>query len=337
MDRVFIVIPDTMNNFSVLPQGTIIGDKQVFFHNDPMMSIVNGDPFFNFDLMISDGNVRMNDIPVENVVPANQLSMHTRYSKLEQAMRINNHVSANKAHVGYASFVPVKSWYNKQPSGMSNVVNPTGKVVIKPRDGARGIGQLLIDPAKIPFIVAVETLDRYILTLFSKETLFDTLKKFDPDFTYSTKGENHEDEGLTVLRSQGYVIQNFIDNVDAEYRLITDHNCRVAYCQKRSIRNDAEGFPQATGSDTNSIAGTDIVDITTVMSPDEFRALSTLLAEVVGPLSSIDLFTTSDGGWGIFEYCNQFGIKGVPMKLSEQIHRDFIKSMLDKLPARITQ
>lgn len=331
MERVLIVVSQLMNNFAIIHQGAVVGDKQVFFHNDPRMSASGDVANFNFDIMITDGTLKIDGIPAENITPPHRLHLNKRYNKFEQALRINNVAAAQKDDPDFSTFVPVKSWWNIQSRGASNLINPTGKVVIKPADGARGIGQLLIDPAKIPMVVAIDALDRYRLRKYTEEQFLRELMKFDPDFTYSTASEYEINEGLESLKVQGYVIQSFIDNVSAEYRLLTDKDSRVAYCQRRTIRKDTEGFPQATGSDTNSISGEDIVDIASVMEPGQHRALCTLLERVVGPMSSIDLFTTSDGGWGIFEYCNQFGIKGVPMELTERMHREFLQKLIEDM------
>ncbi|MCY1297089.1 hypothetical protein D9M70_465150 [compost metagenome] len=305
--------------------------KQVFFHDDPQVSIINGEAYFNFDFMITDGTILINGQAAERIVPEHMVFMNRRYSKTEQAMRINSYAKrmAGLGHFNAEEFIGVRTWLNSQPLGMSNLVQPTGKVVIKPKDGARGIGQFLIDTDKIPFAVVITALDKFVIDGV-KEDLFKELKRYDPNLAYSTKGEKSDDEGLTGLRLQGFVVQSLIENIEAEYRLITDEHGRVAYCQKRTITS-VEGFPQASGSDTNSILGEDIVPIDNVLSPGQFRDISAVARDVIGPLSSIDLFVTKDKKWGIFEYCNQFGIKGVPGKTVMAMHENFIADVIDRL------
>lgn len=329
MNRVFIVVSELMNNFGIVPQGTIIGKKQVFFHNDPQVSIVDGTPSFNFDYMVSDGLMTINGHDAESIVSSKRLFINRRYNKLQQAIRLNNYAQEYHELPGFMSFVPVRSWAHRQTGGYTNLVHPQDKYVIKPNDGARGIGQILIDPVKIPFVVVVDALDRYVSARYTKEQFFEQLHKYDPSIKLTTAGENREDEGIKSLSNQGWIVQSFIDNVKAEYRLITDYKSDIAYCQKRAIRKVDDTFPQATGSDTNSIAGDDVLSIDTVLTSKRLAALQAMVKAVIGPLSSIDLFTTSNGGWGIFEYCNQFGIKGIPQEVTMKLHVDFLNDLID--------
>ena len=333
MERVYIVVSKFMNNFWSLHQGIVIAGKQVFFHNDPQLSIIDGAEYFNFDYMITDGNIEINGIEASRIVPPERLVMVKRYSKVEQAMRLNHY--SRRPEFGKENFVPIKTWLHPQAMGASNLVSPTGKVVIKPKDGARGIGQFLVDTSKIPFAVMIDALDRYIKDVYKKVDLFKELNKYDPDMCYSVAGEQREDEGLGAIKSQGYIIQSFVDNILAEYRVITDRDGTPSYCQQRSIRGDKD-FPQATGSDTNSILGDDVVLLSSVLPEDQLNDFKAMSAAVVGPLSSIDLFVTKDGKWGIFEYCNQFGIKGVPAQVVANLHTDFVEDLIqDPLPPPI--
>jgi hypothetical protein len=321
-----------MNNFWVLHQGIVINNKQIFFHNDPQLSVIDGEEHFNFDFMISDGTLKINEIAAERILPPHMVFVNRRYSKTEQAMRINNYVkrTAGRLQFNDDDFVKIKSWVHSQALGLSSLVNPSGKVVIKPNDGARGIGQFLVDTDKIPFAVMIEALDKYIKGMSTSKELFEELNKYDPDMAYSTRGEHHVDEGLSGLKTQGYSIQSFVDNIESEYRIITGAQSEIAYVQKRNVYN-ADGFPQASGSNTNSILGEDIVSIESVLSSKQIHDLSALARDVIGPLSSLDLFVTKDKKWGVFEYCNQFGIKGVPANTVANLHKQFISNIINDL------
>ena len=333
MDKVHIVVSRLMNNFGILPQGIVIGGKRVFFHNDPRMSADGDTVHFNFDYMITDGTIMIDsNVDAESIVPAHMLSITKRYNKFEQMTRLRNFATeqAKKGKFDIDNFIVPGVWYNKQQSGLSNLVIPDEeKVIVKPVDGARGIGQFMVKLDKIPFVVFVETLDRYRLEKITEEQFWLGLNKFSGCYVYSTAGEHYENEGLASLKNQGYMVQGFVKDVCSEYRLLTDLDGKIAYCQMRGIRDkDQSEFPQATGSDTNSIEGSDIVPIEEVVNKRTLRDLNAVASKVVGPLSSIDLFLTEDDRWGIFEYCNQFGIKGVPMETTFKLHYDFVERLI---------
>lgn len=333
MDKVYIVISRMMNNFGILPQGVVIAGKQVFFHNDPRMGADGDTIHFNFDYMITDGTINIDDGPnAESIVPPNMLVVNKRYNKFEQMSRLRNFATeqAKKGKFNIDEFVVPGVWYNRQPSGMSNLVIPKDEtVIVKPADGARGIGQFLLKLDKIPFVVFIDTLDRYRTSKITEEQFWLALNKFPGCYVYSTAGEHREHEGLVALKQQGYVVQSFVKDVCTEYRLLTDLDGKIAYCQVRGIRDKGQSeFPQATGSETNSIEGDDIVPIEEVLSKRTLKDLNAIASNVVGPLSSIDLFLTEDGRWGIFEYCNQFGIKGVPMETTYKLHYDFVERLI---------
>lgn len=219
---------------------------------------------------------------------------------------------------------------NALTDGGEGLVNPGSKVVIKPKDGARGIGQYLVDTDKVPFAKVMDAIDRFFKERYTEDQLIEALEKYKEGIVYSCSGENYDGEGLFCLRGQGYVIQSYVEGIDSEYRIITGGNSEIAYCQKRKIRKGNDGFAQATGSDTDSVKGDDVVDIKTVLKPAALSGLKRLLKDVVGPLSSVDLFVTSPSNWGIFEFCNQFGMVGVPHQTARKIHVDYLSSIIAK-------
>jgi len=336
MKHISAVIPShSMNNWDILGQGIILGENEyrVTFHRDPRMSIMHGKVNFNFDIIVNDGLLTIDDMKVENLVPVNRIHTIRRYNKVEQQTRLLARVAfereSDEDRDLFKNFVPVVMHHQRQSSGATLLVNPTDKVVVKPLDGARGIGQFLIDPTVIPLSVIVDLLDTFRRDQITREDVLKKLHKFDPQLKYATAGEKYEGEGFDAIKSQGFCVQDHINNIKSEYRLITGHNGEIVYCQRRSIRSQTEdGFRQATGSETNSAKGTDIMSINDVLSADDREALLELTTTVIGPLSSIDLFITMDNKWGIFEYCNQFGIKGVPPKLVEKMHADMLMKMI---------
>lgn len=339
MKRITAVVNvHAMNNWDCLGQGVILGNNEyeVIFHRDPRMSIIDGKVKFNFDVVITDGKLEIEGVGLENLVPANRRHTIKRYNKIEQQTRLLACVDLNIAdgeaeEFIFENFQPVIMHYQRQSSGLSCLVDPSNLVVVKPIDGARGIGQFLVDPSKIPLAVVVDVLDRFRNDRIEAKDVLSALRKYDPELKYSTAGENSEHEGLLAIYSQGFCIQDYIPNIKAEYRLITGYGDSPTYCQKRTVRAaDATNFAQATGSETNSAKGDDICDVEHVLKGADYEGLMEFIKTVIGPLSSVDLFVTEDGKWGIFEYCNQFGIKGVPIKTVQRMHKDVLLGLIKK-------
>ena len=328
-----VVATHAMNNWDVLGQGVVVGDYEVYFHRDPRMSIQDGRVRFNFDVVVDDGSLMIDKMKLHHLVPPRRVHTIKRYNKVEQQMRLLALVELNNDEENgflFKNFYPLTMHHNPQMNGFSQLINPERPVVIKPLDGARGIGQFLVDPAMIPLTVVVDVLDGLVRGRVEIDDVLPTLRKFDPTFEYATSGEREENEGLHAIKSQGFCIQDYVPKIKLEYRLLTGQDGEIAYCQRRDIRSkNNTGFAQATGSEANSAKGDDIVAIRDVLSGSDLQGLQEM-ARLVGPLSSIDLFITEDEKWGIFEYCNQFGMKGVPIQLAQTLHSEMILSLIKR-------
>lgn len=331
-----VVVSHAMNNWDVLGQGIVLGDKEyeVYFHRDPRMSITNGHARFNFDVVVNDGSLKIDGMDIQNLIPTRRVHTIKRYNKVEQQMRLLAAVELNSDEENkalFTNFYPLVMHHNPQMNGFSQLINPENHVVVKPLDGARGIGQFLIDPEKLPLAVVVDALDGLIRDRVAMEDVLPTLRKFDPTLKYATAGEKDDNEGLVAIKSQGFCIQDYVPNIKLEYRLLTGQDGEIAYCQRRDIRNKStEGFAQATDSEANSAKGSDIVSIRDVLSGADLEGLQELVQTVIGPLSSVDLFITEDEQWGIFEYCNQFGMKGVPIGLAQTLHSELLLNLIKR-------
>ena len=328
MEKVIVAFQNgNMNNFFCLPQGTIINSKKVVFTNHPQYDIIDGKLETNFDYLITDGGEL--DSYSDNIVdllPADRVVVLKRYSKITQAVRftnyINNYRPCSLAAIG--AIIP-KVYYSSEPITQNHIVPNGIKVVIKPIHGARGIGQFVIDTSKVPFKTIHDVISDFIKGKLETEGLFKKLEPWKDYYIYSKGTEKYEHEGLNLLKS-GYMVQEYIDGVNAEYRLITDYKGEVAYCQKRSIVEKSSGYPQAIGSEITTTERNDIIDFSEIAS--KYKYIPDFIKETIGPMNSVDLFTTKDGKWGIFEHCNQFGMSGIPNEVAFKLHKDFIANMI---------
>jgi hypothetical protein len=187
--------------------------------------------------------------------------------------------------------------------------NPKGKVVIKPLDGARGIGQLVVNLDELLPGTLMSVLGKLGM---STDDFLETMRKYAPHIEYHI-GHGSVVEGLVML-SQGYCVQEMIADVDMEYRLIVDINSRPQFIVERTreslpLSSNEFGYRQATGS---ALTRSEIKILDKLKYP-HMREVTTLLKALNIPLNSTDLFITKDGRWGLFEYCPQWGTQGLPM------------------------
>lgn len=330
MKRIVVAISLTaMNQWDVLEQGSIIDGYEVIFHNDPRMTIKKDRTMFNFDIAIDDGNTRIDGFLMSAVVPSDRLITIPRFNKVEQHLRIRTAVDDALLHdINLSNFISIDIYHNSQTNGNSHLLDITDPVVVKPLDGARGIGQFLIHHPSSVLLKVVDALTSMRKGNLEVSDVFDKLEPYKDGFTYSTAGERMPDEGLLAIKGDGICIQGFVPGIVYEYRLITDANCKVTYCQKRDIRQSEGGFPQAVGSSGTS---DDEVPALKAFGEDDLEAIEYLAKAVVGPCSSIDVFVTDDRRWGFFEYCNQFGIVGVRTRVVKEICEGLLRKTIAEL------
>lgn len=325
MERVIIAFQNShINNFFCLPIGTVINDKKVVFINDPNYDFVDGKVETNFDYLITDGSDNFGiNTKLHELLPKEKLVVIPRYSKVVQSVRFNNHIDLfpNK----YPHFYNPKIYKNRNLVTQNFSVPGNTKVVIKPTNGARGIGQFLIDTGKVPFKVVHELVHTFNQCNIDSDKLFKELEPWGDGVIYSKGTEHRENEGLDMLKSE-YMIQEYVPSLISEYRLITDYKGDIAYCQRRTLREKTPGYKQAIGSEVLSKERDDIVsDFSNMMFAKEIQSF---IKSVIGPMNSVDLFYTMDKKWGIFEHCNQFGMAGVPDDIAIKLHVDFIANLI---------
>lgn len=330
--RILTVITDHfINNLDVLGIHYKLSDEiELRIHRHPQVNIRGTEVSYNFDIMISNGGPN-EGFNFGNVLPPHRYVKLARYDKFTQAIQLLNALEDYKAtHDAmtclHAKFLPVPTWFVGVNSNRS-FPNVKGKVVIKPQDGARGIGQFVVDTLYINLHQFNKSLDKYLAGEHTAEAFQVFLDGFKGHVSYYSRDEDKPGEGLECLKEQGAIVQSFIPDVSAEYRVITGADGEPVYFQKRRFRDETSAYPQATG-------GGDTIDmdarVTNPLAKDvHSNALFLYLCKhVIGPLNSIDLFITSDGHWGIFEFCNQFGVTGIPAGIAEDIHAKFMENVV---------
>lgn len=328
--RVLTVVTDALiNNLDVLGAVHHLDEhREIRFHRQPQVNIRGTKVDYNFDIMISAGtnNPGFN---YEDVLPPHRYVKLRRYDKFTQAIRLRNAVEAYEAlhRIPQTAHchISVPTWFVGL-SATRSFPAIGGMVVVKPMDGARGVGQFLVDLNLTTLFQFQLQLTKYLQTDHSEERFKAFLDGFEGTVTYHSIDEHHSGEGLQCLKDQGAIVQSFIPNVTSEYRVITDHNGDPCYYQRRNIRDEKSVYPQATGGG-NLIYRGDSVTSPLEDNPVAASMFKALCKTVIGPMNSIDLFLT-DTGWGIFEHCNQFGVTGIPAEISEKLHADFLSQVV---------
>ena len=327
METIVVTVSDYRDNFNVLRpvEHFMIGEEKVrvLFHRNPLISLDGGEPDFNFDIMIDNHRSALGanaEFRYRHVVPENRYNSLERLGKAEQSVVLNRAVS--KLRMKTDNYLPVKTYrasYNDNVA-TDHYSTAKGRVVVKPNDGARGVGHLVVDLEKTNWRVLNNKLGLLSLGHDIWKEILDL-----PGVSYHSITEYSQDEGKNSLIEQGYCIQGLVPDIKAEYRLLTDRDGNIVYIQKRGFKG-GEDYRQAIGS---SPADTDqIATLADILPAQDVKALRALAMNTIGEMSSIDLFITNSGKWGIFEYCNQFGTVGVPMDINRKLHLQYLEKAI---------
>lgn len=325
------VVPNRLiNNFDVLGCSIrLTEDIEVKFHRDPIINMDGTRIKANFDMYIGNGDAESERW--RKMLAPHQFIDLPRYDKFTQALRLQRGIQAYEKtdHPGDHGFIPVQTWFTGLNSG-NNYPPVAGKMVIKPQDGARGAGQWLVDTNFVNLQYFSAKLTDFVSDVRSngdevvvKEKLETFLAKFDGHVSYHSGGEHYATEGFTMLSDQGAVVQSLVPDIEHEFRLITGVDGSPVYCQRRKIRDNESKLPQATGGGF-VIDHDAVMDWEDLLGSNRRHALRWLCQNVIGPMNSLDLFKTKDGGWGILEYCNQFGVSGIPQDIARDMHINYL-------------
>jgi len=190
--------------------------------------------------------------------------------------------------------------------------------VIKPTFAARGIGQLLL-----PEHQDLETVKLAIANRTTTEELLTAI----PNSVFSTHGEHIE--GLRQLRqsSKELLIQEYIPNIECEMRLLVA-KIDDKYRMLRRWRNIIESpFPQA--GDTiplNEETGEHPAWMEQYYKKHEVEIVD-FVKDLDPIFGSVDIFFTSTGEWGCFEYQPEFSSEAFGIDEVRSLHMDFITSL----------
>ncbi|MNY04803.1 hypothetical protein D3C86_1375000 [compost metagenome] len=314
---VCIDAPHSINQFNMIPPRFQSAWYDVSVHSDPKWVMQEGLPCFNFDILIT------GDEKWKGIVPADRLFLLKRLSKTRQAIAINQFL--REAKTANALIVPTygSNFSDKyHPSYLGTEL--TGKIVIKPADGARGLCHFVVDFDQV-------SVGPFLRDLYGATTIADMAEKYAPH-AHLSHGQAWDDEESQKVKEEGnFTFQRYVDDIQHEIRILTNHVSDIGFACIRNRIGDV--YKQATSATVmlENICSIGDKQLVTLMGGQgELDVFKKLLEEVIGPMQSVDLFITKDGRWGICEYCNQYGIAGVPREYSVSSISDFVMHCIDE-------
>ena len=204
-------------------------------------------------------------------------------------------------------------------------ISKPGLYIVKPELGARAIGQIVFEYPE----VTPSAIEQLILGNHTLDGFLDQLKKRNLKAQYHSPRDHSKDEGYAILR-EARLYSEYLTNVSNEYRLTTGADSSAMYCTPRYIKTVSDSdqaitVKQATVIGDGSLGPTYRFQSISIDQPTRDE-INSVLNEAQLPLHSIDLFFTSDGKWGIFEYSTSFCCIKIPSdyvagEIKEFIHR----------------
>lgn len=305
------------DNLNTLPPSFYLEDidTRVLIHNYPQVKMLGNKLVTNYDLVI-DG---MPDGLSSDIIP---LLETTNYYKLRrQSKEIQHALLCNYSEkIPNTNFIVPKRfeldnsgyWLHGLPEG-------TKKILLKSSQGARGIGQVVLEKSDTGTMHA-------LVGDYLKYLMGDSEEEFKCKHgtVVHLKGiEKTDGESIGHLKTNiGNIgLYEYVDNITTEWRVWTDLDCKPFIIGERSLDVREGEHKQATYIDK-------------IVSLDSLpKQAERLLVDLGLEQMSVDVFRTVDGGWGIFEWQPQTGIASVSSKDVLDWHTKFIKDLiLRKLP-----
>lgn len=218
-------------------------------------------------------------------------------------------------------------------------------IILRPQLGARSIGLIVFDPSVTTIYSMLEILDKYRhqptpdAERYSKEKIDsfnleirDKFKSLPGYPAWRSDDDRYIGEGVNQLLNGGFA-QEYVPNVNKEYRVIVGGSNKPVYCieRKRTVYDELKDVKLAYGR------GKDVGVHGSFKSLEEAGLPKTVISEfnyllkfADFSLFAFDIYTTDDGKWGIFEFSPEFGMASVPNGLIRSEARLYIQSLFEK-------
>lgn len=172
-------------------------------------------------------------------------------------------------------------------------------LIIKPDNGARSVGQIIITYA----MGAPHGIYELVISSAGEQEFIDALNNNYPNVVYLKGDARYEGEGYHLLK-QGMICQERVMKIADEFRIITDESgmdC-ISIKRRREVV-DSETPDYAIPSKIPSAIDYSALEDSYPKVQAELRKL---LRALRMPFHSLDVFVTSAGQWGVFEFSPDF-------------------------------
>lgn len=294
------------------PKAFIQGIGDVIFHNNPRLEFDGNDTVANFDHHI-DFRIKKNRLHEELIT-----ELYHHYPRLRRMTQYLNVTKFNKQQSeGYRIDIPqyyLATLREGEHVAITNFGVPKcDRVVIKEQLGARGSNQVVV-PTNM-------------LTTLLKQSKGKTLGEVRAEFPDLIYTDNSNWDLLFFDNANDLFISELIPNIKSEYRLLVGGD--NIYGRERMIKPGP--YPQANlETDKFPTVQEVVYELLEDMGfTEELVDTMYAFAKYIDlPIGSIDLYTTADGKWGIFEYSTQFAFHGANPNFIREMLLDGIKQIL---------
>lgn len=287
---------------------------------DYQPSIIDGvfSPYadFSIELVVANPRYPVGNALIENVLGDVQLCVG-RHNKSINSAWLNTQ----------AKKLGLENFRHLDTSNSNRTFIPQfGKrYIVKPELGARSLGQVIYDPS--------ETTLSSILNCIAadEQEAAKQILALPGAPVYVAGDENTEHEGIRSLKEGSYS-QEYVPNVENEYRVILKHKGEVGYSilRERTKHGQVSSDTVATASGAKQAIG----DATYCLPPElkvHESEITRLLDAANFELYAFDFFTTADGKWGIFEFAPQCGTAAVPDGFIQQEAKLYVEALCRKV------
>lgn len=313
MKTTIVAVTNSYNDTVTMlpPSAYIDGIGHVTFHNNPRLEFDGEMNVTNFGYHI-DFRITKNKLHAELMG-----NMYHHYPRLKRRTQYLNVFKFNQDR-SIESQITIPHYYmatlrEGEHVGITNFGIPKcDKVVIKEQLGARGSNQVVVPTNMLTTLLK-----------HSKGKTLGEVKDMFPDLIYT---DNSNWDMLFFDNPNDLFVSELISNIKSEYRLLVGGD--KIYGRERTIK--AGPYPQAN-LDTDKFHTVQEVNYEPIEDMFDESLVETLyaFAEYIDlPIGSIDLYSTTDGKWGIFEYSTQFAFHGANPNFIKQLLLDGVKQVL---------
>lgn len=258
-------------------------------------------------------------------IPCRRRMIIERHTKIVQQMLLAAVAERHRAQGGMFNDLLIPTFLDNP------IVLPTADItewVVKPQHGARGLGQVLLQSTR-------QLLAKNVAELHKKmgdASRSDTEVQIDG---LSTVGERRPGESVAAYNENGVFIQEYINNIYREYRLLVTPDEYALVERERRPSAPGSTYLQATGCLTTGHTKLKVWDRAAVERDGvvPYGKQMQLINELGIQFGSVDLFETHNAGWGIFEWSNEFGVEGIDIEDTQAFLQRGIASLCKRAGA----